>query len=282
MMNLRRMSYGTAILIAAAAIAAFVLSARQVGGDGSGGDRDDGDEHRTSTSSGGTADTTELTDAPSKPHVSEGKPIDPATAGLIRGTVTFAGTPPAPKELALISGCQSDGPVFDQPVAVADGKLASVFVWVKSGLDGWQLPAPPADPVEIDQKGCIYSPRVSGAQVGQKLHILNSDPILHNVHIDATVNRSSNSGMPPKAKPLIKTLKKQEVMVHLKCDVHAWMTAYVGVVPHPFFAVTSASGEFAIGGLPPGTYTLEAWHEQLGTKTLEVTVPQPSPAAIAY
>ncbi len=145
-----------------------------------------------------------------------------------------------------------------------------MFVYVKSGISGTY--PPPAAPAVIDQKGCTYHPHVFGMVAGQSLDILNSDDTLHNIHSLPEKNESFNLGMPVKGMKYTKKFDKPEVMIHIKCDVHGWMSAYCGVVPHPFFSVTAADGTYAIKNLPAGTYTIEAWHEKLGTQTQQVTV----------
>ena len=116
------------------------------------------------------------------------------------------------------------------------------------------------------------SPHVIGLQVGQPLEVRNSDGTLHNVHAVPKVNREFNFGQPTKGMKSTRTFDKVEVMVPFRCDVHGWMNAYAGVLAHPFFAVSKADGTFEIKGLPPGSYTVEVWHEQLGTQTTKVTV----------
>jgi hypothetical protein len=145
-----------------------------------------------------------------------------------------------------------------------------VFVYVKEGVRGTFNPPP--QPMVLDQKGCIYRPHVFGLMVGQTLEVLNSDPLLHNVHAFPKKNRPFNVGQPLQGKKDRFTFDVPEVMIPIKCDVHTWMVAYCGVLPHPFFAVTGSDGRYTIRGLPPGTYTLEAWHERLGTRTQTVTV----------
>ena len=167
--------------------------------------------------------------------------------------------------------CQQahDKPVLSNEVVTGPGgTLANVFVYVK---DFKGSVAPPDSPVVLDQKGCMYDPHVMGVQVGQKFEVKNSDSTLHNVHAMAETNKSFNVGQPV---PMTsdKTFSAPEVMVRVKCDVHPWMHAYVGVLSHPYFAVSSGSGEFTIHNLPPGTYTIEAWHEKYGAQTQQITV----------
>lgn len=211
-------------------------------------------------------------------------PVDEATAGGIRGSVRYAGsdtdTPidfkPDPKCAGL-----HDGPVDTENVAVQDGKLANVFVYVKSGLEKYQFPVPTEKKV-LDQQGCMYRPRVSGVMVGQTLVVKNSDDTVHNVHALPKVNREFNNSQPFQNMELEKKFTQPEVMVHFKCDVHRWMNAWMGVLPHPYFAVSAEDGAFTLDKLPPGTYTVEAWHETLGTQTQQVTVSPKQTAEITF
>ena len=152
------------------------------------------------------------------------------------------------------------------------GSLGNVFVYVQSGLTG-TFPAP-TTPVVLDQKGCRYIPHVFGVQVGQPIEIVNSDPTLHNIHATPKTNTEFNTAQPIQGMKTSHTFtaKEADVVVPFKCDVHGWMNAYVGVLDHPYFAVTKADGSFSIPNLPPGTYTLAAWHERLGTQTQSITV----------
>lgn len=211
---------------------------------------------------------------PPPPPAAATTPVDPATAGGIRGTVTFAGTPPAPEPINAESDpyCQRQGELKTETVSVGSGSgLQNVFVYVKDGLGNRTFPVP-TTPVVLDQKGCRYTPHVLGVQVGQPFEILSSDNTLHNVHAMAANNREFNKAHQEAGIRHTHTFSATEVMVPFKCDVHKWMNAWVGVLDHPFFAVTAADGTFDIEGLPPGTYTIEAWHERLGTQTQTVTV----------
>ena len=163
------------------------------------------------------------------------------------------------------------GTPVDPIVSVTDGHLANVFIRVVGGLPGGPYPMP-SGPARINQDGCLYTPRVLGAMVGQPIEISNSDPLLHNIKAVPTENRPFNLSQPRAGMTTTRTFNTAEVMVPLECNVHGWMNAYVGVVDHPYFAVSGADGSFTIGGLPAGTYQVEAWHETLGTQTGEVTV----------
>ena len=173
------------------------------------------------------------------------------------------------------------GDVKKEDVVVgADKGLANVFVYVKSGISGTY--PPPAAPAVIDQSGCTYHPHVFGMVAGQSLDIVNSDDTLHNIHSLPEKNEAFNLGMPVKGMKYTKKFDKLEVMVRIKCDVHGWMSAWCGVLPHPFFAVTAADGTYAIKDLPAGTYTIEAWHERFGTQTQQVTVGEKESKPVAF
>ena len=202
-------------------------------------------------------------------------PVDAATAGYVAGRVTFDGPPPKPAVVRMDSdpNCAQQGAAAtDETVIVGDGgALQNVFVYVKDGLGNLRFPVP-STPALLDQKGCRYVPHVMGVQVGQSVEILNSDPTLHNIHAIPAANQEFNVGQPLPGIKLTRQFSTSEVMVPFKCDVHPWMRAYIGVLDHPYFAVTGADGAFNLEGLPPGTYAIEAWHETLGTQTQTVTI----------
>ena len=150
--------------------------------------------------------------------------------------------------------------------------MANIMVWVSKGLPAGKTYPAPKTPVVLDQKGCQYMPHVMGIMVGQPYRILNSDGILHNIHTLPKINPAFNRGQPATVKEMTTKFPKPEEMFQVKCDVHPWMSAYIGVHTHPFFSVTSTDGKFTIAGLDAGTYELTAWHERLGTQTASVTV----------
>lgn len=195
----------------------------------------------------------------------------------VSGRVTFTGAAPTnPRiDMAEEPQCQEkhQSPPTGQAAVVGDnGGLANVFVYVKSGLPEGASYQTPNEPVVIDQDGCVYEPHVFGVMVGQTLEIRNSDPLLHNIKAKASKNRGFNISQPRDGMKTNRTFNAPEVMVSLECNVHGWMQAYVGVLPHPFYAVSGDDGSFEIEGLPAGTYEIEAWHEKYGTKTATVTV----------
>jgi plastocyanin len=212
-------------------------------------------------------------------------PVDAATAGSIAGRVTFEGAAPKPGVVRMDSdpNCVKEGTQSaEETLIVGDGgSLQNVFVYVKDGLGNLRFPVPSA-PAVLDQKGCQYVPHVIGVQVGQALDILNSDPTLHNVHAVPKANQEFNMGQPLPGIRHTHQFSTREVMVPFKCDVHPWMQAWVGVLDHPYFAVTGPDGSFSLKGLPPGTYTIEAWHEKLGTQTQSVTIGEKESRDIAF
>jgi len=168
-------------------------------------------------------------------------------------------------------------PTAETVIVNANGTLANVFVYVKAGLPAAATYPVPATPVVLDQNGCRYHPHVLGVMVGQNFEIQNSDPVLHNIKAKALKNRPFNVSQPSAGMKTMRTFAAPEVMVALECNVHGWMNAFLGVLPHPFYAVSGADGSFSIKGLPPGTYTIEAWHEKYGTQTATVTIAGAAP-----
>jgi Carboxypeptidase regulatory-like domain len=215
----------------------------------------------------------------------DAKRVDPATAGHVSGRVTFDGAAPgnAPVKLDSDPACAREHPngLTLDTILVSNGGLENVFVYVKDGLGNYYFDMP-TTPVTLDQKGCNYTPHVIGARTGQPIEIVNSDATLHNVNAVATVNQGFNLGQPIQGMKNAKVFTAPEVMVRIKCDVHSWMTAYAGILPHPYFAVTANGGAFELKGLPPGTYTIEAWHEKLGTQTQSVTLGDKETKSVSF
>jgi plastocyanin len=164
-------------------------------------------------------------------------------------------------------------PAANEMLVLGSGNtMGNVMVWVSKGLPAGKTWPVPKTPVTLDQKGCQYVPHVMGIMVGQAYRILNSDGILHNVHALPKINKGFNRAMPPTVKEASAVFDKEEALFQIKCDVHPWMSAYVGVFTHPFFSATRTDGKYTISGLEAGTYTITAWHERLGTQTATVTV----------
>ena len=236
---------------------AFALSLASCGG---GGEKTEAPKQAESTPAAGGAGT-----AP-----------DEANGGTVTGKVAFEGTAPTmrPIDMSANPVCMRahTTPVKSEEVVVnSNGTLKNAFVWVKSGLPdkNWQVPS---STVALDQSGCEYKPHVLAIMAGQNIEVKNSDPTNHNIHPQPTVNQDWNESQAPGSEPKMKTFPRQEVMVPVKCNIHPWMRSYIGVVSHPFFAVTGDDGTFTIKGLPPGTYTIQVWHEKFGTQDQQVTV----------
>lgn len=209
------------------------------------------------------------------------------SAAEISGKVKLKGTPPAEISIQMDDACgklQPKPPTTRHYVVGADSGLGNVFVWIKEGAK--PAPAKGESPV-LDQSACMYQPYVMGVQTGQKFKIKNSDDTLHNVHAMPKANKEFNFGQPVKGMVTEKSFDQAEVLVKFKCDVHPWMFAYVGVVDHPYWAITDKDGNFSIKDVPAGDYTVEAFHLKAGkaeqkvnvtdSKTIEFTLEVPTP-----
>jgi plastocyanin len=202
-----------------------------------------------------------------------------AAPAVIQGRVRYLGKPPARTlDRAADPSC-TPAKVPAEDVVVSDGGLRDVHVRLVLGKPG-KAKAPKAK-VVVRQVGCAYRPRVVGAIAGQTLVVENGDPTMHNVHAYAAEETAFNRSQPKGATPIEHALAAPG-LVTLKCDVHPWMRAFVAITDHPWFAVTGADGGYAIAGVPPGTYTLEAYHPTLGTKAKPVVVAPGKPAAVDF
>jgi plastocyanin len=202
--------------------------------------------------------------------------VDPATAAVVTGTIRYEGKKAVPKliDMSEEPACVEahHGKAYDESLVVnRKGALANAFVYVKSGLEGKTFEIP-ATPVTIDQSGCWFRPRVMGIQVGQVLKVVDSDPVTHNIHPMAQINREWNHSQGAGDPPLARKFIKPEIMIPVKCNIHSWMHAFIGVLDYPYFAVSGDDGTFEIKNLPPGTYTIAVWQEKLGTQEQHVTV----------
>lgn len=213
-----------------------------------------------------------------EPTVKHGPQV--AYHGTISGSVSFAGKAPARVEIdtSMDPACSfgGAGKVYAEQVVVNKGKLQNVFLYVKAGPDAAMSAGPLTEqPVVMDQKGCQYVPHVVGVMQGETVEFRNSDSTMHNIHtMPVTVgNETVDVSQGPKGAPVVKRMVKQELMMPVRCNNHPWMNAFINVSATPFFAVSDATGNFTIQGLPPGTYTLGAVQEKLGEKTIQVTVP---------
>ena len=205
--------------------------------------------------------------------------------GTIAGVVSFEGTPPAASEIDTTAdaACGKANPhLMSDHTIVTDGKLANTFVYIKEGtVEGgkkigdyaWSTPS---TAVQLDQKGCHYSPHVLGVQTNQKISITNSDQTQHNIHWIPKTNPEWNQSQPNGAPAIEKSFARSEIIIPVKCNQHPWMKAYIGVLKTPFYGVSATNGTYEIKGVPPGKYTVVAWREGGAdgqTKTMEVTVP---------
>jgi plastocyanin len=222
---------------------------------------------------GGGAETGEDNEPAQTEAPAAAAPAQVADAATLNVTVNFEGAAPtmAAIDMAEEKVCadKHSTPAKAEEVVVNGGKLQNVFVYVKEGVQGTH--AAPSGNVVIDQDGCIYKPHVSGVMVGQNLVFKNSDGILHNVKGRPTANQVFNVSQPTTMETT-RTFNTKEVMIPIECNVHGWMKSFVGVLDHPYFAVSGGDGTAKIGNLAPGTYTLEAWHEKYGAQTQSVTV----------
>jgi plastocyanin len=202
--------------------------------------------------------------------------VDPETASTVTGQILYKGKRPAPKVIDMSEepACVEahKGKAYNESLVVnRKGDLANAFIYINSGLEGKTFEIP-ADPVTIDQNGCWFRPRVLGIQTGQTLKIVNSDPVTHNIHPMARVNREWNHSQGADDLPMARKFLKPEIMIPVKCNIHSWMHAFIGVLSHPYFAVSHDDGTFEIKNLPPGTYTIAVWTETLGAQERQLTV----------
>lgn len=210
-----------------------------------------------------------------KAEDSAAPPLERTGLGVLRGTVRYAGKPPLRKPLPIAASPECAalhaGVVLnDELVVHPKGGVRWAFVYVKSGING-QPPPPPAAPVLLDQIGCVFAPHVLGIRVGQPLLIKNSDPLLHNVHGLTFSNMEFNVGVVQGTEATQK-FTKREIMLQVRCDIHPWMRAWIGVVDHPYFAVTGDEGGYAIAGLPAGRYVVEVWHEKFAPVSRRIEI----------
>lgn len=212
----------------------------------------------------------------SAPHaVRAGGPSPTPGGATVRGSVRFEGKAPAAKAISMAAdpSCaqQHPTPVMAQEVMVdAKGDLQNVIVFVSEGL-GDRTFDPPSQAAMIEQKGCLYQPHVLAVRANQRLELVNDDPTSHNIHPVPANNREWNKAEPPGSK-MEEAFAREEIAIPVKCNVHPWMHGYIAVFKHPYFAVTGRDGGFDLSHLPPGTYTIKAWHEKLGSSTQTLTI----------
>jgi len=229
----------------------------------------------------------ESTSQPAAPAPTAGKTVDQSTAGSVSGTVTLTGTAPAAKPINMSAEpyCQKShtSPVIPPEVVTGDkGALADVVIYVKDGLPADYTFTPPSTAVPLDQKGCMYDPHVIAVMTGQNIEVKNDDQTTHNIHPMPKDNREWNKSQPPGAAPIADSFARAENAIPVKCNVHPWMKSYIFVFKNPYYAVTTKDGKLELKGLPPGTYTIEAWQEKYGTQDQTVTIPAKGTATAAF
>ncbi len=212
--------------------------------------------------------------------------LDASSAGKLRGVIRFVGKKPAARPISMNAeeACEKLHPTPVSGATVVVGKsggLANTLVYIKSGLDGKAF-EPPQEVVVLDQRGCMFVPRVLALRAGQTMTVKNSDPVSHNIHPRPENNREWNQQQSPGSPDLIRRFVRPEVVIPVRCNVHSWMRSYIAVMEHPYFAVTSEDGTFEWPAVPAGEYTIAAWHETLGEQTQKVTLGSRGEQAVEF
>ncbi len=219
---------------------------------------------------------------PSKPP-RQPTPLDLSTVGTISGSIHFEG--PVPEQSVLQLGgwsecaAQHEDTVYAGDVLVTNGGLQNALVYIKDGLGG-RVFSVPEEPVENDQKGCVFLPRIMALRVDQQIRYLNSDPMAHNVHGLPHNSSHWNFSLGLKGTSRNVTVAAEEVGIEVKCDIHGWMRSYLGVFDHPYFALSDQDGTFRLHNVPPGGYTIAAWHERFGTRSQKIALPEKGEAKV--
>jgi plastocyanin len=208
-----------------------------------------------------------------------------APGGSISGKVTLSGAPPRTKPLDLTREPQcvlmhASNPLYPENVVIGPGNsLRNVVVYISAGMS--EDPGVPAAPAAFDQQGCHYATHILAVRVGQEIKISNSDPFAHNIHPLARVNREWNKMQPPGTPPFSYAYDHEE-FIPIKCNIHPWMQGYFVILKTSHFAVTGQDGRFILPNLPPGHYTVTAWHEEFGTQTKDITVTGEAPVSLDF
>jgi plastocyanin len=199
-----------------------------------------------------------------------GKP----SSGSISGKVTYEGTPAKQMSIDMSKepSCakQHSTPLMTETVVVGSGNaLMNVIVYISAGVPDES--SAPTQAVVITQKGCQYLPHVLPILVNQELKVVNDDPTSHNIHPLAKINREWNKSQPPGTPPISEKFEKPE-FIPVKCNIHPWMHGTFAVLKNSHFAISGEDGHFTLSNLPPGKYTVTAWHESYGDQMQEVTI----------
>jgi hypothetical protein len=198
-----------------------------------------------------------------------------SSSAVVKGVARFEGAPPKPAHIDMSADPQCakmhpTGAAAQEIVTDGKGGLENVIVFVSAGLEGRTFD-PPQEPVQMVQKGCMYQPHVLAMRANQKLDVVNADPTTHNIHPNPSNNREWNKSQPPGG-PLEETFAREEIAIPVKCNVHPWMRSYIAIFKHPYYAVSGEDGSFELKNLAAGSYTIEAWHEKLGTIFQKITI----------
>ena len=208
--------------------------------------------------------------------------VGPARTATVKGKIAFEGTPPPRKTITTTSDPGCKGSKFeDEAVVVSDGGLENVILYVSGGDIDKQSYPKPTEIVTLSQEGCHYKPHALTLMTGQQLKIVNNDETAHNVHAWATINAAFNESQASKGVENIHTFDKEEVLLPVRCDVHNWMNAFIGVFKHPLSTVSTKGGAYELK-LPAGTYTITAEHEKLGKQEMMVTVAENGSADLNF
>jgi plastocyanin len=204
------------------------------------------------------------------------KPVDPSTASTVTGIVKFEGTPPKTRtiDMAAAATCAKmhTTPATTEIVVLGDnGTLQNTVVYLKGDFSAYSFARGTA-PVKVDQNGCVFVPHVVGLMTGEPLQVINSDGATHNVNAISAHGQGWNESLEPGSAPLQRSFAHSEIAMPVKCNVHPWMKFYVAVLNHPYFQVVGKDGSFALRNVPPGSYTLVAWHEHYGVKEQPIVV----------
>src|SRR5690348_7797390 len=224
----------------------------------------------------GKTDSSVASDEDARPTTSAREPVDAATAGSVAGIVKFDGLRPKMRaiNMAAVPNCSKmhSTPAMTEDVVAGDSStLQNVVVYLKGDFTHYSFD-PPNSGVTMDQKGCSYNPHVLALLTGQRLQVSNSDQTTHNINAAPKRNPRWNESQSAGAFPFTEVFARAEIGIPVKCNVHPWMKAYISVFSHPYFQVTGEDGSFKIDNVPPGTYTLTAWHEWYGVKEQNITI----------
>ena len=219
--------------------------------------------------------TADNVDSPPANHIA-GKPVDPSTAGSITGTIHFEGVVPQMKTINMIDvpNCAKlhATPVMAENVVPGDNStLQNVVVYLQGDFSAYSFPQATGS-VKVDQEGCIYAPHIVALMTGDALEVTNKDGVTHNINAMSQLHQGWNETQVQGGQPILRHFSKEEIPMTIKCNMHPWMRFYAAVINHPYFQVTGKDGQFTLRNIPPGTYTLTAWHETFGTKKQSITV----------